>query len=789
MTIECPKCKTNNPDHSKFCNECATPFPGACGADLTKTLKKPSEGLAKGTAIAGKYKIIDILGKGGMGVVYKAEDTRLKRLVALKFLPLEVTRDEEAKKRFVREAQAAAALDHPNICTVHEIDEADDKFFISMSYIKGQSLKEKIASGALGLELSLHIAQQIADGLTEAHAHKIIHRDIKPANIMLTEKGQAKMMDFGIAKIDSREDLTQPAAVMGTVAYMSPEQERGRKVDPRTDIWSFGAVLYEMLTGRRFFESDEDQVAFDGLAKETPQPIAGVHIKILKELERIVKKCLEKNPDKRYQKANDILADLDSLQKKLNSEKKEQKPADKKPSIAVLSFVDMSPKKDQEYFCDGIAEELINVLTHIKDLRVVARTSAFVFKGEKFDVREIGEKLDVSTVLEGSIRKAGSRIRITAQLINVEDGYHLWSEKFDREMEDIFAIQDEISMAIVDHLKVKLLAREKSVMGKKPTDDLEAYNLYLKGLHFSCQPYEEAFKKSIDYFQKAIDKDPSFTLAYVGIGFTYGALGALSIYPPASVMPKAKAVLKKAQELDASMAEVQAHTAFIAFWYDWDWKLAEKSYQKSFELNPGYAMGHAQYAWFLLAMNRFDEAVREIKRAQELDPLLPLFYAMSVGIHRKVGEYDEAIEEFNKAVELDPDIGLAYFHLGTVYLDRGMTEKAISTFLKSKELVTGSGWAEGKLGSIYVLKGENEKAEQFLHEMIEKKRTTYVSSFTIASLCSLLGRIDETFEYLDTAYEEKDVLMPYLNVYTLSEFDKETYTDPRFKMLLKKMNL
>ncbi len=354
----------------------------------------------------------------------------------------------------------------------------------------------------------------------------------------------------------------------------------------------------------------------------------------------------------------------------------------------------MSAQKDQEYFCDGIAEELINALTHIKDLRVVARTSAFVFRGEKLDVREIGKKLNVSTVLEGSIRKAGNRIRVTAQLINVEDGYHLWSEKFDREMEDIFVIQDEISMAIVDHLKVKLLANEKAAIEKRPTDDLEAYNLYLKGIHFGWQPYEDALKKSLDYYRKAIDRDPTFALAYVGIGNTYHTLSVMSLRSPASVMPKAKAALKKALELDDSLAEAHALAAALALFYDWDWKAAEKSYQRTFELNPGYAMAHAQYAWFLLSMNKFDEAVKEIKLAQELDTLLPLFYAMSVGLHRAIGKYDEAIQEFHKAIELDPDIGLAYFHLGCVYLDKNMMGEAISTFQTARELGTGLGWAE-----------------------------------------------------------------------------------------------
>ena len=735
------------------------------------------------------YKILEKIGEGGMGVVYKAEDTKLKRTIALKFLPSELTRDQEARDRFMKEAQAAAALDHPHICTVHEIDEVDGKTFIAMAYIEGQSLKEKIKAGPLEIDEVVDIALQVAEGLKEAHDKGITHRDIKPANIMLTEKGQAKIMDFGLAKLEWGADLTKTATILGTVAYMSPEQARGEKVDLRTDIWSLGCVLYEMLSGLRPFKSEKDQAAIYAILNETPQRLKNLRKELPQELESTVNKCLEKDPDKRYQKASEIAADLSSLQKKLKSEMTEKKPAETKPSIAVLPFVDMSPQKDQEYFCAGIAEELINALTHIKDLRVVARTSAFAFRGEKIDVREIGKKLNVSTVLEGSIRKAGNRIRITTQLINVEDGYHLWSEKFDREMEDIFAIQEEISMAIVSHIKVKLMAHEKGAIEKRPTDDLEAYNLYLKGLHFGWQPHEDAFDKSLDYYRKAIDRDPTFTLAYVGIGVAYVALSALGFRAPGSVLPKAKAALQKAQGLDDSLAEVHALAAALAYWYDFDWEATEKEYQKTFELYPGYAIAHSQYAWVLLAMNRFDEAVREMKLAQELDPLKPFFYAISVGLHRILGKHDEAIQEFNRAIELDPDIGIAYFHLGCVYFDKGMIEEAVSTFKKSIELVTGSGWAEAKLGVIHVLQGEKEKAQQILEELVERKKNTYVESFSIACLYSHLGHTDKAFEYLDKAYEEKDTLMSYLNVLTVFELSKEVYADSRYKKLLKRMKL
>lgn len=396
--------------------------------------------------IISHYKILEKIGKGGMGVVYKAEDTKLKRTVALKFLPKEFTADPEAKERFIQEAQAAGALDHPNICTVYEIDEVNGQTFIVMAYIEGQNLKDRFKSGLLEIEDALEIAIRVAEGLQEAHENGIVHRDIKPANIMLTVKDQAKILDFGLAKLSWGVDLTKTATIMGTVAYMSPEQAKGEKVDHRTDIWSFGAMLYEMLTGERPFKVTHDQAVLHAILNEDPVPITKIRKDIPQELEKIVKKTLEKDLKKRYGVMGAMLKDLKSVGSKSVSVSAD------KPSIAVLPFVNMSADPENEYFSDGLAEDLINALTKITDLHVVARTSSFAFKGEKVDIREIGEKLNVDNLLEGSVRKVGNRVRITAQLIKVKDGYHLWSDRYDRNMEDVFAIQDEITEKIMGKL-------------------------------------------------------------------------------------------------------------------------------------------------------------------------------------------------------------------------------------------------------------------------------------------------------------------------------------------------
>ncbi len=505
------------------------------------------------------YKILEKIGEGGMGVVYEAEDTKLRRTVALKFLPKELTTDPEARERFIQEAQAAGALDHSNICTVYEIDEVDGQTFIVMAYIEGQNLKDRLKSGFLEIEDALEIVIQVADGLREAHEKGIIHRDIKPANIMLTAKGQAKIMDFGLAKLAWGVDLTKTATIMGTVAYMSPEQAKGEKVDHRTDIWSLGAMLYEMLSGERPFKVTHDQAVLYAILNGNPIPITTIRKEIPQELEKIIKKSLEKDPKNRYGDISDMLADLKSVSRISLSTMSDI------PSIAVLPFVNMSADPENEYFSDGLAEDLINALTKITDLHVVARTSSFAFKGEKVDIREIGQKLNVDHLLEGSVRKVGNRARITAQLIKVKDGYHLWSDRYDRDMEDVFAIQDEITGKIMHKLSVALDVREKRPEEQRPVN-FEAYDLYLKG-RYCLNKFE--MDKALTYYQQAIEKDPDYALAYAGIAEVYTILSTgFDILPAKDAMPKAREAAEKALKLDPNLAEAYVSLGLVALSYD-----------------------------------------------------------------------------------------------------------------------------------------------------------------------------------------------------------------------------
>jgi serine/threonine-protein kinase len=724
-----------------------------------------------------------------MGVVFKAEDTKLKRSVALKLLPMEVSHFPDAKERFIREAQAAAALDHPNICTVYEVEEHDGQMYIAMAYIDGTSLKARIAQNPPKIAEALEIAIQVAEGLEEAHRKGIVHRDIKSANIMLTAKGQAKIMDFGLARLESAGDLTGTAVVMGTVAYMSPEQALGKKIDHRTDIWSFGCLLYEVLAGHSPFQGGHEQAIFQAIVHGDPQPITAIRHDTPVGLEKILERCLKKNPLDRYPDVGALISELKSVSLTDIASSPSVAGPKAAPSIAVLPFTDMSPEKDQGYFAEGIAEELLNALAHIQGLRVVARTSAFALKSMNLDIREIGRMLSVKAVLEGSVRKAGNRLRVTAQLINVEDGFHLWSERYDREMADVFAIQDEISAAIVENLKVKLLAGEKTALRRRSTDDPEAYSLYLKGLYFFARPDPESYGKALNFFRAAIDKDPNFALAHAGLAQIYGSLGVMNLAPPTEMWPKAKAALQKAFSLDEDLAEAHAVAALMAFWYEWDWDTAGRNFDRVLALNPGDAMSHGMEGWFFLNRRRFDEAIRESKKALELDPLMPLFYAWSVGLHAAAGRLDEALQEFSRALEIDPNLGLAYFHAGIAYSRKGLLDEALDTFKKGKKLVVFPGWIEGNFGLIYVRKGQREKAELILEEMIESKnKIKSLSSTCIAWLAGALGKFDLAFEFLDKAYEERDTLMAFIHIYT--EFlCPAIAADPRFKDVLARMKI
>ena len=722
------------------------------------------------------YKIIAKIGEGGMGVVYKAEDTKLRRTVALKFLPKEFTADPEAKERFIQEAQAAGALDHPNICTVYEIDEVNGQTFIVMAYIEGQNLKDRFKSGLLEIEDALEIAIRVAEGLQEAHENGIVHRDIKPANIMLTVKDQAKILDFGLAKLSWGVDLTKTATIMGTVAYMSPEQAKGEKVDHRTDIWSFGAMLYEMLTGERPFKVTHDQAVLHAILNEDPVPITKIRKDIPQELEKIVKKTLEKDLKKRYGVMGAMLKDLKSVGSKSVSVSAD------KPSIAVLPFVNMSADPENEYFSDGLAEDLINALTKITDLHVVARTSSFAFKGEKVDIREIGEKLNVDNLLEGSVRKVGNRVRITAQLIKVKDGYHLWSDRYDRNMEDVFAIQDEITEKIMGKLTVALDVLKKPHEEHRPVN-LEAYYVYLKG-RYCLNKFE--VDKALAYYELALEQDPDYALAYASIAEVYTLLSmGFDILPNKDAMPKARDAAQKALELDPNLAEAYVSLGLVALSYDWDRKATKKYFQKAIELNPNSNSAHQwiEFYWTYM-MADLDEATAHLERALELDPLNFLLKVRLGFMSIFKGDYDHALDQFKALLDFEPNFGLLYLSFATAYALKGDYDEALAYGEKMLEVGPPVVAYVGNMGWLYAAAGKKEKAYELLAELEERSKKGYVSSFWTALIYLGLGEIDKTFEWLEKAFEERDGNMVY---FTAPQIFDPVRADPRYKQLLIKM--
>jgi serine/threonine protein kinase/Tfp pilus assembly protein PilF len=740
------------------------------------------------------YKIVEKLGEGGMGEVYLADDTKLKRRVALKFLPAQFASDEEFKTRFRREAQAAAALNHPNIITIHEVGEHENRPFIAMEYVEGESLKDLIVGRKLSISGAIDIATQMCEGLAKAHHADVVHRDIKSHNVIVDKDNRVRILDFGLAKLKRNAMLTRIGTTVGTTAYMSPEQARGEEVDQRTDIWALGVVLYEMLTGQMPFKGEHDQAVIHSLLNSEPQPITDLRSDLPMELEQVLSRALAKDPKERYQQAGEVLTDLRSIKEGFESgvTRTFLTGAPSSPSIAVLPLKNLSADKEQDYFCDGVAEEIINALTQVESLRVVARTSAFSFRDKQMDIREIGKKLNVGTVLEGSVRKAGNQVRITAQLINVADGYHLWSEKYDRNIgtlccpEDIFAIQDEISLVIVEKLKVKLLKGEKTRLVKRHTDDLDAYNLYLKGRYFWNRRTEESLNRSIEYFNQAIERDPGYALAYAGLADSYVTLQDYTSVSPKVTLPKAKEAAHKALEIDSQLAEAHNSLAQVMF-REWDWGGAEREHKRAIELNPNYASAHHWYALLLAYAARFDEAVAEMKRAWELDPL-------SLIINRNLGlvlyfarRYDQALEQLQKTIEMDPSFSLAHASLGLTYLQRSMCEEAVIELQKESDLRGGSDVVvEAWKGIAYVKVGKKSEAHKILGNLLERAKQVYVSPVLLADLYFALGENDQGFKLLDQAYDERDSRL--LEIKVIPEYDG-VRSDPRFIKLLKKVGL
>ncbi len=747
--MRCTRCGFENPPGSDSCTGCGarlTEFP-----DLLETKAfEPSDEQPTPSISPRKYRVIRKMGRGGMGDVYEALDIKLGRTVALKFLSSGLTGDPEARKQFVKEARAASALDHPNICTIYQIDETEDnQIFISMAYYEGQTLRDRLKAGVLNTERVLEIAIPIARGLAKAHSKGITHRDIKPGNIFITTDNQIKILDFGLAKLtgETGEISTEPR---GTVLYMSPEQVRGETVDRRADIWSLGAVVYEMASGKPPFTGRSASEVMDAIVNTGASSLREMRAGLGIDLDDIVGKALEKSPDARYQTMDELLEDLIALARRLKTGKKPSKP-----SIAVLPFADLSATRDQDYFCEGIAEELINGLAKLSSLHVASRTSAFKYKDSDLDIRDIGRQLNVSTVLEGGVRRVGDTLRITAQLIDVADGYHLWSERYDRETKDIFAIEDEIARSIVEALKVTLSQEERQSMQATTAADIQAYDYYLRGRKFYYQFRRKDIELALQMFTLAIKHDPDYAPAYAGIA---DCCAFLFLYAERS-----RESIEKADEAS----------------------------RKALELAPGLAKAHASRGQVLSLLQRHKEAETEFEKAIRLGPRLYEAYYFYARDCFAQGKLDRAAELFEKASEVSPDDYQSLLLVAQIYDDLREEEKATAARRRGVEIVKESLHLNpGDIRALYmganalVALGEPEKGLEWASLAITMDPTEPMVLYNVGCIYSMAGRIGDALDALERAaaaglsqrewYEHDSNLHPLRS-------------HPRFKALLERL--
>jgi len=716
---------------------------------------------ALGDFLRDRYRVDRELGRGGMATVYLSHDLKHDRPVALKVMDGKVAA-MLGTDRFLREIKLAARLQHPHILPVFDSGEAKGQLWYTMPFVAGESVRNLLdREGGLPLDVALRIAGQVADALDHAHRHGVVHRDVKPENILLSET-HAWLADFGVAHAagGASEQLTEIGMVIGTPAYMSPEQASGDvPLDGRTDIYALGCVLYEMLTGRPPYRGATPAAV---LAQQLTGPVPSLRatrVELPVWIDRVVAKALSKSPADRFATAASLAA---ALVAPPATEVVSAAPAEK--SVAVLPFANLSADPDNEFFADGMTDEVINALAKVSGLRVVSRTSAFAFKGKQLDVRDIGAQLNVQAVVEGSVRRAGRRLRLSAQLTNVADGYQLWSETFDRELEDVFAIQDELSRGIVSALEIRLLGTQRRALVKPSTDDLEAYTLYLKGRHYWNRRTEAALWQGLDFFQQALARDSAYAPAHAGVADSYAILGFYSALPPTQAFPEARRAGSRALELDPTLAEARPALAYVAMYHDWEWAGAEREFRLAIALNPGYSTTHQWYGNYLSLMGRFDESVSEFSRAIALDPLSSLKSSALGWAFYFARRYGLAVEQCHRALELDGELAVAHAWLGLALEQQGAFAEAIAAL---RAAVRFSGRNVGFLAALahaLGVAGEEAEARAVLAELTGLRASRYVSASDVALVYLALGERGQAIEWLERAFAERAHSMAFVNV-------------------------